>query len=75
MKNRAKFRALRALAAFFVMATPLYAESCALAHGGYGGSAWQRCPKAKQCDFTVSSVIGPENSPIVVAKNDPPGPG
>ncbi len=53
MKNRAKFIALRAVAVFFIIAMPLYAESCAsIAHGGYGGSGWKRCPKARECPPT-----------------------
>jgi hypothetical protein len=52
MRNRVKIRALPALSVFFIMAMPLFAESCALAHGGYGGSGWKRCPKARECPPT-----------------------
>jgi hypothetical protein len=49
VKRRAKFRTLPSLAAVLIMATPLFAQSCALAHGGHNGSSWKRCPKARQC--------------------------
>lgn len=63
MKNRVKFRTLPALAAFFIMATPLYAESCALARG-YDGSSWKRCPKARECppDSLVDEQSGANHS-------------
>jgi YHS domain-containing protein len=73
MRNRAGFRALPALAIVFIIAAPLYAEACALAHGGYGVSTWKRCPKARQCPpaalveldkisrWNISTADGPTN--------------
>jgi hypothetical protein len=49
VKSRAKFRTIPSLAAVLIIATLLFAQSCALAHGGDNRSSWKRCPKARQC--------------------------
>ena len=48
-----KLITLRALAALFIIAAPLYTESCAVASGGGDRSGWLHCPKAKQCPPTA----------------------
>jgi hypothetical protein len=48
-----KLKTRHAITAFLIIATPLYAESCALASGGDNRSRWLHCPKAKQCPPTA----------------------